>query len=143
MDSIPTEADWRSEPWCLDIPHAYRHFHGKDLLEALTLFRENSLLYQEDLMFMPRVCFFYYCRAYTEYLLSDESQGDSDGASCFFGLVSTRRDDLLSNHKLLEAARNVLRKLHVRQEWFEATPEIYGDFSAKAKRGLKMLQANF
>ena len=41
-------------------------------------------------MFMPLACFRYYIHAYLDYLLSDKSEGDSDGASCFFGLIEFR-----------------------------------------------------
>ncbi|MEI7929683.1 MAG: hypothetical protein WCH40_14125, partial [Verrucomicrobiales bacterium] len=71
--NIPTEIDWRSEPWDLDIPYAYKHFFGKDLQEAFDLFVDNSACYQEDIMFMPLVCFRYYVLAYTSYLLSEQS----------------------------------------------------------------------
>lgn len=56
---IPTEADWRSEPWDLDVPHAYQHFVGKSHEQAVALFQENALLNQEDVMFMPRACFMF------------------------------------------------------------------------------------
>ena len=70
-NEIPTEADWRSEPWDLDIPHAYQHFAGKSHEQAVELFQENAIYYQEDVMFMPRKCFPFYLRAYMEYLLSN------------------------------------------------------------------------
>ena len=58
--SIPTEADWRSERWDLDVAHAYGHFFGKSIAEALDLFAEDALTYQEDILFMPFLCFRYY-----------------------------------------------------------------------------------
>lgn len=53
MLSIPTEDDWRSEPWCLDIPIAYEHFSGKSLSEAVSMFDDNAICYQEDDVFRP------------------------------------------------------------------------------------------
>jgi len=40
--NIPTEEDWRSEPWDLDIPHAYKHFLGKNIDESIALFEEDA-----------------------------------------------------------------------------------------------------
>ena len=83
MDRIPTEADWRSEPWCLDAEQAYRNLAGKSLEETIELFTDNSLIYQEDVMFMPAACFAFYASAYMEYLWSGAAKDDSDGANCF------------------------------------------------------------
>jgi hypothetical protein len=58
--TIPAEVDWRSEPWGIDTPWAYKHFFGKNLAEAFDLFVENAMHYQEDIMFMPLACFKYY-----------------------------------------------------------------------------------
>ncbi len=99
--NIPSETDWRSEPWCIDIPIAYEHFFGKSLDEAFALFVEKSICYQEDVMFMPKACFRFYLYAYMSYLLSPISSGDSDGASCFFELVEFRIDDILSSDPVL------------------------------------------
>ncbi len=138
---IPSEADWRSEPWDLDIPYAYKHFFGKDRVQAAGLFVENALCYQEDVMFMPATCFYFYAHAYIDYLMSEQSEGDSDGASCFFGLVEVRADDILRGPgELRERIRALLRRLGERQTWYDATPHIYGDFRRKAEACLKRIE---
>jgi hypothetical protein len=137
--SIPTEADWRSEPWDLDTPHAYQHFAGKDLAQSRELFVENALYYQEDLQHMPAICFRYYVWAYIEYLLSEKSYGDSDGARCFFGLVSIRHNELRSEMQLREAACRVLQHLQYGQETYNADIAIYGDFEVRAELALRLL----
>jgi hypothetical protein len=138
---IPTEADWRSEPWDLDIPYAYRHFFGKTLAEAFDLFVENALCHQEDIMFMPLACFRYYVHAYIDYLLSDKSAGDSDGASCFFGIVECRKEDINgSGEGLRRRVRDVLLRLREEQQWFHAEPEIYGDFRVRGAEVLKLIE---
>lgn len=139
---IPSEADWRSEPWDLDIPYAYEHFFGKDLGESVSLFTEDSLTYQEDIMFMPAACFPFYLQAYIDYLTSEESKADSDGASCFFGIVEVRKNDILSgcHEELKERIRTLLVRLGDRQVWYDAEPEIYGDFKTKSKACLKLLE---
>jgi len=141
MDNIPGEADWRSEPWDLDIPYAYAHFAGKSNDEAQRLFEENALCYQEDLMFMPLACFRYYLNAYIQYLLSDASQGDSDGASCFFSLVDVRHQDIMTCDEPTRArVVAVLDRLACSQGWFDASEEIYGNFPERAKRARELLQ---
>jgi hypothetical protein len=140
MKKIPTEADWRSVPWCLDIPYAYAHFFGKSLPEAVALFEDNAIYYEEDLVFMPRPCLDYYIDAYIEYLMSERSKADSDGASCFFGLVQMRHDDINTfTSGTVARTKTVLRRLATHQAWYEAVPEIYGDFAKKAEQTLKLL----
>jgi hypothetical protein len=139
-NQIPTEADWRSEPWGLDTHCAYRNFAGKSHAQAVELFKENAICYQEDVMFMPRACFPFYARAYIDYLLSADSQGDSDGASCFFGLVESRAADIRPDASLLSAVEELLRHLATRQEWYDADIEIYRSFAQRAEKCLQKLR---
>ena len=132
--NVPSEADWRSEPWDLDTPHAYKHFAGKSFEEAVELFEENALRYQEDAMFMPRACFPFYARAYMAYLRSDASEEDSDGAGCFFGLSEVRADDLKSDQGLLGDFAHCLDHIAERQDFYDADVGIYGSFPDRAKR---------
>jgi hypothetical protein len=138
----PTEGDWRGGPWDMEIPYAYDHFFGKSLQEAFALFVENALYYEEDLMWMPLPCFQYYVLAYTNYLLSESSRGDADGASCFFGLVEFRKDDIRGSSELVigEIART-LEKLKGGQGWYGATEEIDGSFQERALACLKLIGA--
>ena len=141
MKTIPTEDDWRSEPWDLDIPGAYDRFAGKAIAEAVDLFNDDSLHYQEDLMFMPTACFRYYIHAYIGYLMSKESEHDSDGASCFFGLVEHRHKEITTFDDSEQARMSaVLDHLGVSQEWFDADKSIYGDFQERADESRKLLQ---
>ncbi len=137
---IPTEADWRSEPWDLDIPYAYRNFAGKSYEQAVALFQENALCYQEDVMFMPRACFPFYARAYIDYLLSADSQGDADGANCFFSLVESRAADIRLDASLLSAVEQLLRHLATRQDWYDADASIYESFAELAEKSLNKLR---
>ena len=137
---IPTEVDWRSEPWGIDTPYAYEHFFGKGRAEAFALFVENAMLYQEDVMFMPLACFKYYLHPYMDYLLSDESAGDSDGASCFFGIVEIRsRDIYVGGEDLRRRVTEVLGCLRNRQQWYNAEPKIYGEFSVMAEKAMTLI----
>jgi len=131
-NAIPSEADWRSEPWNLDVPAAYEHFAGKSRKAAVDLFLDNSLLYQEDILFMPAVCFRYYVHAYIDYLLSEQSAGDRDAASCFLSIVEVRQDDISDgDDQLKQRIRDMLKHLSSRQSWYAAAPAIYGDFALR------------
>jgi len=139
---VPTEADWRSERWGIDTPWAYRHFFGKDMGDAVALLAENCLCYQEDIVFMPLRCFGYYVLAYTEYLLSDASECDSDGASCFFGLVEVRKDDIRTcSQQVIEQITRTLTKLRGSQKWYDAEESIYGSFPDRATSCLRLIGA--
>lgn len=140
--TIPTEAEWRSEPWCLDIPYAYEHFFGKSLEEAFALFVKNACYYEEDIMFMPLPCFRYYVHAYMSYLLSPASASDSDGASAFFGLVECRAADIQgADAQLMARVVEVLRHLRDNQSFYAASEGVYGSFREKADLSLQKMLA--
>jgi hypothetical protein len=63
---------------------------GKNLEEARSLFRENFLVYQEDLLFMGPIAFRYYVRAAIDFLLSDEAGHESDAVNTFCFLIEFR-----------------------------------------------------
>ncbi|MEM1221334.1 MAG: hypothetical protein AAGH40_01115 [Verrucomicrobiota bacterium] len=137
---IPNEIDWRSEPWDLDIPYAYKHFFGKSIEEGEKLFEENSLYYQEDMMFMPLSCFNFYIHSYISYLLSERSRGDSDGASAFFGLFDARKKDFLSSQEVRGRTAELMEHMRTRQQYYDASIKIYGRFSKKADKVLSELK---
>ncbi len=129
---VPDEADWTTDlsEMGLDEKYAFDHFHGKTMAEAIRLFEENSLHYQEDLHYLPPRIFAYYLKAFISYLLSDASKADSDGANCFISLI-----DLKAEHEpeILGSSwpeiEPVLDRLVRRQDdFFEADRAIYGDF---------------
>ena len=87
---IPTEHDWANPYGDLDVRSAKEHFFGKTVDEAEELFVENALYYQEDIMFMPSIPFQYYVHAYINYLLGEQSKGDTEAASCFLMVVKCK-----------------------------------------------------
>ncbi len=141
MIAPPTEDDWHSEPWCLDAKAAYERFNGKTIEQAVSMIAADALNREEDLMFMPAICFRYYLPAYLRYLMSDASQGDSDGASCVFGLVDHRLDDIVGDAKLLHNVVRTIAHVRDRQSWYDADKSIYGSFKRKALRILRKLQS--
>ncbi len=137
---IPSEEDWYSEEWDIDTPGAYERFGKKSLAAAVELFAEHALVYQEDLVFMPVVCFRFYVLAYIEYLMSPRSNEDSDGASCFLKLIEYRHKDLLEGEeKLQRTVGDALLFIGKNQDWYGAPEYIYGDFEAKALECLSLL----
>jgi hypothetical protein len=116
----------------LDGQRAERHFLGKTLEEAEALFREDSLTYQEDLMFMGVAAFRFYVQAAIRYIQSESATGDSDIISCFAAIFESRleydADELTSVAKQLAwACAYVLQNY----DKFDLTPEIYSDLRPK------------
>lgn len=141
MDVVPSEEDWRSEPWDLDTQCAHEHFAGKTREDALLLFEKCALFYQEDLTWMPRACLPFYLNVYIDYLESGTAASDSDAASCFYGLVDVRRETLITfGDPLLNRVITILERLPEKQDWFDADEEIYGSFEKRSLVTLKKLR---
>src|SRR4051812_35031904 len=87
--TLPTRQDINVHD-SLDERSACEHFLGKSLHDAEALFRENSLYYQEDLMFMGPVAFRFYVQAAISYIQSDAASGDSAIVSCFAAILEYR-----------------------------------------------------
>ena len=133
---IPSKDDWE-EAWTgLDEACAFRNFSGKSLTEARALFVQSAITYQEDLVWMPEKPFKYYVRAYIHYVSSQQSRGDSDAANCFLGLIETRlRDHPEWMDETWDRIDSVLRRIADQQEeFYDASPHMYGDFSKKVDR---------
>ena len=58
--SLPTEQDFDPFGGDLDAQSAWRSFGGLSIADALRLFRENPIHYQEDFMFMGGRAFVFY-----------------------------------------------------------------------------------
>jgi len=74
----------------LDGGEACAHFLGRSLDEAEALFQENSLYYQEDLMWMGPVAFRYYLPAVANYVRGDTATNDSDFVAHFVSTLELR-----------------------------------------------------
>ena len=112
----------------LDERAASAHFAGKNLDEAEALFRQNSLYYQEDLMFMGPIAFRFYIHAAIRYFQSDAATGDSDIVYCLAGLLEFR---LKYEPEELSAIAKCLCDActYVLSNWprFGVSPDLYGD----------------
>ena len=138
LEKVPTEADWRAEPWCLDIPNAYRNFFGKTVEEAEALFNCGVMAHQEDVAFMPAIPKCYYLQAYSRYLLSERSRGDADNANCYLSLIALMAEYGPRVPPALERLINeTLDRIGGGQDFFDAEERFYGSFkdrAAKARR---------
>jgi hypothetical protein len=125
---LPTAREINPIPEDLDGRCAEEHFLGKSLGEAEALFRENSLCYQEDLMFMGVSAFRFYVRAAISYIQSSAATGDSDMINCFVGILESRIErefkELAPAAPLLARACRYILEHYDR---FAVTPEVYGD----------------
>lgn len=129
---IPGKSDWGViEKNNLDAECAFEHFAGKSLDEAEKMFQENALHYQEDLISMPSVAFNYYAPVFAKYILSDNAESDSDGASSFLHMViellqANRSLATPETVKILIDAANIVSK---KQNYYHAEIDIYGEFT--------------
>lgn len=124
----------------LDERFAVKNFLGKDLEEARSLFRENFLRYQEDLMFMGPKAFQFYVQAAIDYLCDSASSEDSDAVSSFCSLIECRLecdpDEILPVRAMI---REGIVRILVSFERFGCDFEIYGDVASRYRSLLTKL----
>src|SRR4051812_30722533 len=86
---LPTKDDFNTYG-SMDEVTACNHFHNKTLTEAEALFRENSLTYCQDFMWMGAKAFNFYVDALIKYVKSNESTGDNDIVNCLPSVIEYR-----------------------------------------------------
>jgi hypothetical protein len=125
---LPTATEINPIPEDLDGQHAVRNFLGKTLDEAEALFRESSITYQEDLMFMGAPAFRFYVQAAINYIQSEAATGDPDIINCFQDILRHR---LEFEPKELAAVApqlaSVCRYILEHYDRFDLRPDIYGN----------------
>ena len=131
---IPSEKDWGNYQADLDQQYAHKLFFGKNLEQALALFKPWSIIGRaEDLQFMPAIPFRYYIFAYCQYVSSADALGDtqsSDVASCFLRLIKGRlEDDYASIAPIMPQLLTTIEYVANNQALFAADQDIYGDFA--------------
>lgn len=114
----------------LDEIVASDHFLGKSLSEAESLFRENSLYYQEDLMWMGPRAFQLYLPAATNYLRSSDASGDDHMIDSLYEIVIFRlNQDEFS--LAIDPVNEMIDYIIKNYDKFEVYEEVYGDLKAK------------
>lgn len=113
----------------LDERSACDHFFGKTLDQAEALFRENSLYYQENLMWMGPKAFSFYVDAVIRYVQSEAASSDTDIFLSLINILEFRleheRADMLPIAGKLGAFCDYIVQNHER---FRLAAEYYGDF---------------
>ena len=140
-ESLPTarEINPFNDP---DGQKAERHFLGRTLGEAEALFRENSLYYQEDLLWMGPIAFSFYLRAALSYLKSASAQGDSGIVSCLYKVLEFRlQHDDEAVRKASGTMADLCKYVLVAYNRFDVDETIYGDLRVKYQTLLKQLGA--
>jgi hypothetical protein len=109
----------------LDGRVACEHFLGRSLEEAEALFRENSIYYQSDLMWMGAVAFRYYLPAVIQFVRSEAATDDSDFIAHFASTLEFHLE------QELRPVAGQLAELcgYVVEHWsrFESGSEFYDD----------------
>ena len=81
--STPTESEINVHD-SLDEVTARDHFLNKTIEDATEMFRQNGVLYQEDLMWMGPTAFCFYLPAFLNYLRSDSADDADLGCLAMF-----------------------------------------------------------
>ena len=115
----------------LDGRVASEHFFGKSLEEAEAMFRESSIFYQSDLMWMGAQAFCFYLPAVVRFV-RQETADISDFVAHFAGTLEFR---LEHEPQELAPVATQLAELcgYITEHWsrFEAGSEPYGDVGAR------------
>lgn len=112
----------------LDERCAVKNFLGKDLEQARSLFAENFLRYQEDLMWMGPKAFAFYVHAAFNYLLSEEADNATDAVSSFLSLIEFRLEyEPTEVARVGPIIRESILKMLENFERYGFGGEVYGD----------------
>jgi hypothetical protein len=125
----PTRGEWGDLKVDPEVKYAYRLFGGRTLAEAKALFVENPIERAAELHYAAAPVLNYYLFCFVEHLLSPESAGESDMASCFLRLVrhrmASRPEDL---DPAWDRLRPAIATIAQRQAFYDADTNIYGSF---------------
>jgi hypothetical protein len=126
---IPSREDWGEVEQDLDTEYAFKTFFGKTIVEAVPLIKGNPIERADEIRFMPPVPFRYYILAYRDYLLSEDSIGDPDAASCYIRLIAEKiSGEPHTIGPVLPSLIESVQKVVQNQSFYDADEEIYGDF---------------
>jgi hypothetical protein len=125
--TLPTQRDINVHD-SLDERTACEHFLGKSLAEAEALFREASIVYQEDLLFMGVSAFRFYVQAAINYVQSEAATNDSDMINCLGSIFEHRLGyEAEELRPIADRLASVCRYIIQHYDRFDLDPAIYGD----------------
>ena len=114
----------------LDERVACDHFYKKTLAEAEALFRENSLYYQEDLLWMGIKAFKFYLPSVINYLQSEYAAKDSDLINFLHEIIDFRSSEA-GFSEALDSVNSLIDYVLANYEKFEVDSAIYGNLHDK------------
>jgi len=133
---VPSASDWGRIPDDdLDLSSAHELYFGKSCQELHRNFSRMPIDMIDGLRWMPLRPFSYYLRCLAAFVMSDAvpASGAADLASAFLRLIEEKAKTLPAG---IRANRTTVREavayVAAHQSRFDAKPEIYGDFSARA-----------
>lgn len=133
---IPGASDWRGYESDFDVRHLHGLFFGKSIEEVQGHFGGGrSIERMDELLFAPRAVFQYYVRAFACFLMSKAAVGDCDSAGSFLSLIEEReKRDSGSVQNIIHVLDETLVFVANNQAYFNASVDIYGDFSERVQR---------
>lgn len=128
---VPGAKEWQGYDADLDVRYAYKLLCGKLTSEVVQHFAGARCIERADeLLFMPRAAFQYYIFAFVEYIRSAQAEKDSDAGSVFLRLLAGREQkDPGSVKAVYSELRETIDFVSSNQDYFNASPEIYGRFA--------------
>ena len=117
----------------LDEITACEHFLNKTLEEAEFLFRESSLAYGQDLVWMGPKAFDFYLQAVINYLQSEYSAADNDIVNCLTSVIEYRLQE--EGFSLVrDKVNTIIDYVIANYDKFEVDTNIYGDLLEKYRQ---------
>jgi hypothetical protein len=127
--ALPSREDWGDLSLDPELQYGYEQLGGKRCEEVKPLFASNPTERAAELRFAPPAVFSYYILCFADYLLSPESQGESDAASSFLRLVRERTvEDPSQMADIWSELREAVTTIAERQDFYGAGLDIYGSF---------------
>jgi hypothetical protein len=133
--SIPTEKDWVGYQNDFDAVDFHAIAFGKSNEELQEYFGKRGTLRFDELLRLPRPVFQYYIFGFAQLVTSPTAKGDSDSASIFLALLETREEeDPGCVRQIYGDLSRTIAFIAANQEYFDASVDIYGSFSERAKK---------
>jgi hypothetical protein len=143
ITKIPGAEEWAGYKSDFSAREAHAFWFGKSLDEAQPFFEgARSIQRAQELLYMPRGIFQVYVFAFAQYVMSDIAIGDADAASCFLGnLIAREKRDPGSVAEIFARLEPTIDFVAASQARFDASHDVYGDFTEKAEELRKLVDA--
>ena len=125
---VPPREAWGDLTADPEVRYAYKLFGGKTIDEAKPLFIANPIERAAELRFSPSRVFNYYVFCFVDFLLSPESEGEADAASCFLRLVLDKMRSDPEVATIYPELKSAIDTVSERQTFYDADVDIYGSF---------------